>query len=169
MRVAFALGSNTGDRMAHLQAGLDVLAEAGPVLVVSPVVETDPVGGPRQPDFLNAVVVAELPTGTDPLELAHAAERARGRTREVRWGPRSLDVDVLTVEVDGGPVLSEHPRLTLPHPRAHERAFVLVPWLAADPDAVVPGRGRAADLLTALPVTDRAGVRARADLRLRVP
>src|SRR3712207_8150481 len=86
------------------------------------------------------------------LALARQLEQAAGRPREVRWGPRTLDVDVVTVtEDDGTPVLSDDPALTLPHPRAHERAFVLVPWLTLDPAAELPGHGRAADLLAKLP------------------
>ena len=162
-RAAFGLGSNLGDRFASLQAAVDVIAAEPGVRVVgvSPVVETDPVGGPEQDDFLNAVVVVD--TSLPPFELlalARRAEQSRGRTREVRWGPRTLDVDVLAV----GDVLDDDPELTLPHPRAHERAFVLVPWAAVDPDAVVPGRGRVADLATSL---GSAGVRPRADLVLR--
>jgi 2-amino-4-hydroxy-6-hydroxymethyldihydropteridine diphosphokinase len=89
------------------------------------------------------------------LARAHELEQAAGRTREVRWGPRTLDVDVITVTGDDGvPVVSDDPALTLPHPRAHERAFVLVPWAALDPTADLPGRGRVADLLAALPAAE---------------
>jgi 2-amino-4-hydroxy-6-hydroxymethyldihydropteridine diphosphokinase len=111
----------------------------------------------EQDDFLNAVVVAEDPDSRpwSWLARARAAESRAGRTRDVRWGPRTLDVDVL--DVDG--TTSDDPELTLPHPRAHDRAFVLVPWLDVDPDAVVTGRGRVADLLAALPAEERAGVR----------
>ena len=85
---------------------------------------------------------------------------AAGRTREVRWGARTLDVDVVTVTGDDGtPVLSDDPELTLPHPRAHERAFVLVPWLTLEPTAVLPGHGRVADLVAALPPGDVAAVK----------
>jgi 2-amino-4-hydroxy-6-hydroxymethyldihydropteridine diphosphokinase len=94
------------------------------------------------------------------LALAHQLEDAAGRTREVRWGARTLDVDLVTVTADDGtPVLSSDPDLTLPHPRAHERAFVLVPWLALDPAAELPGHGPARDLLTALPAGDVDAVR----------
>jgi len=165
VRVVFALGSNLGDRLGHLQAAVEALG----AVAVSPVVETAPVGGPEQDDYLNAVALADLADGSDALAVAHAAEAARGRAREVRWGPRTLDVDVLTVTTTGVDVRSDDPRLTLPHPRAHERAFVLVPWVALDPDAVLPGRGRAADLLAALPPGDRGGVRRRDDLVLRLP
>jgi 2-amino-4-hydroxy-6-hydroxymethyldihydropteridine diphosphokinase len=86
------------------------------------------------------------------LARANELEQAAGRTREVRFGPRTLDVDVIVVTGDDGtPVVSDDPELTLPHPRAHERAFVLVPWLTLDPNAVVPGKGRVVDLVAALP------------------
>lgn len=136
---ALALGSNIGDRLAHLQAAVDLLAPSA----ASPVYETAPVGGPEQGSYLNAVV---LVPAIDPLRLlrqAHAVEAARNRVREERWGPRTLDVDLLDV---GGLVLNT-PELTLPHPRAAERGFVLAPWLDVAPEAVVPGAGRVADLL----------------------
>lgn len=162
--VVYALGSNLGDRGAHLQAAVDLLAAELTRPRVSPVYETAPVGGPEQADYLNAVLVGGLADGTDPLEPAWRAERARDRRRAVRWGPRTLDVDV--VSLGDPPEVSGDPRLTLPHPRAHERAFVLVPWLDLEPGAHLPGRGAARALLDAL---GRAGVRPRPDLVLRVP
>ena len=142
MSAVLSLGSNLGDRLAHLRAGVAVLEP----VAVSPVYETAPWGGVEQPDFLNVVVLC----GYDAPEAWRRAQRAEeqeGRVRDVRWGPRTLDVDV--VVADG-----TDPDLELPHPRAHERAFVLVPWLDLDPDAVLPGHGRVADL----PV-DRSAVR----------
>jgi 2-amino-4-hydroxy-6-hydroxymethyldihydropteridine diphosphokinase len=158
-RVAFSLGSNLGDRAVTLQGAVDALAAADGLAAVaaSPVYETDPVGGPDgQPAFLNAVLVADsaLPP-PDLLALAHAVEQAFGRLRLVRWGPRTLDVDLLVV----GELTSDDPDLTLPHPLAHQRAFVLVPWAAVDPGCVVPGRGTVAALLAALPHQSLAGVR----------
>ena len=153
-----SIGSNLGDRLAHLRS---VVAALRPV-AVSPVYETAPWGGVEQDDYLNAIVVVDDP-GTDAygwLARARELERAADRIREVRWGPRTLDVDV--IDVDGGS--NADPELTLPHPRAHERAFVLVPWADVDPDAVLPGHGRVADLVDL--VTDRSGVR-RTDLELR--
>ncbi|MGL4177632.1 MAG: 2-amino-4-hydroxy-6-hydroxymethyldihydropteridine diphosphokinase [Dermatophilaceae bacterium] len=102
--------------------------------------DTDPVGGPEQPDFVNAVLVAR--TSLSPASLLrqlHAVEAAFGRVRDVRWGPRTLDLDLVQYgdPTDDADVRSASPRLTLPHPRAHERAFVLVPWLDVDPDAVL--------------------------------
>ena len=108
------------------------------LVAASPVYETPPWGPVAQEPFLNAVLIADDATAApaDWLARAHLAERAAGRTREVRWGPRTLDVDVITV--DG--VRSTDPRLTLPHPRAGERAFVLVPWAAVDPAATLLDR-----------------------------
>src|SRR2546430_9530705 len=114
-----SIGSNLGDRLAHLRAAVEALGPA--VVAVSPVYETAPWGPVAQDDFLNVVVLARDPAADprDWLARARELEAARGRTREVRWGPRTLDVDV--VDVDG--VTSDDPELTLPHPRAHERAF----------------------------------------------
>ena len=142
MTAVLSLGSNLGDRLAHLRAGVAVLEP----VAVSPVYETAPWGGVEQDDFLNVVVVCDY-DAAEAWERAVRAEEAEGRVRDVRWGPRTLDVDV--VVADGA-----DPALELPHPRAHERAFVLVPWLDLDPDAVLPGHGRVADL----PV-DRSSVR----------
>jgi 2-amino-4-hydroxy-6-hydroxymethyldihydropteridine diphosphokinase len=163
--VVLALGSNLGDRLANLQDGIDALA-AEPGLedvTVSPVYETIPVGGPAQPDYLNAVLVAAttLPARAI-LDRGQAAEAALHRVRQVRWGPRTLDVDVIVY----GHESSDDPELTLPHPRAHERAFVLAPWHDVDPEAVIPGRGRVADLLAA---AGSAGLRRRPDVTLRPP
>ena len=155
--VVLALGSNLGDRLAHLQAGVDRLT-SGPELTgaaVSPVYQTAPVGGPPQPDYLNAVLTARTqlpPAGL--LALGQAAERAAHRVRRQRWGPRTLDVDVIAY----GDEISAAPALTLPHPRAHERAFVLAPWLDLDPGAQLPGRGPVAGLLAALGPAAAAGV-----------
>jgi len=157
-----SIGSNLGDRLARLQQAVDAVR---PWLVaVSPVYETAPWGPVPQDDYLNAVVVASDPDAAprDWLARAHAAERDAGRTREVRWGARTLDVDVVAVD----DVTSADPDLTLPHPRAAERAFVLVPWAAAQPDATLAGRS-VTTLVEALPPGDVAGVRLRADLRLR--
>jgi 2-amino-4-hydroxy-6-hydroxymethyldihydropteridine diphosphokinase len=168
-RAVLALGSNEGDRLAALRGAVRELAATPGVAVVavSPVYETDPVGGPDQPEYLNAVVVVE--SGLGPHELlqrALAVEQVFGRRRAVRWGPRTLDVDVITV---GGLVLQEpaaSPPLVLPHPRAAERAFVLLPWSAVDPAAALPGHGPVAELLATV---GTAGVRRRDDLSLEQP
>lgn len=164
-RVALALGANLGDRVVALQAAVTRLGSAPGVrpVGVSPVYETDPVGGPEgQPAYLNAVLVVDtgLPAAA-LLGLAAQAEAAAGRVRAERWGPRTLDVDVLAV----GAEVSADPVLTLPHPRAHERAFVLVPWADVDPEFPVPGRGRVGDLAATV---DRGGVRRRDDVVLQL-
>ncbi|MEO9239298.1 MAG: 2-amino-4-hydroxy-6-hydroxymethyldihydropteridine diphosphokinase, partial [Jatrophihabitantaceae bacterium] len=132
---------------------------------LSPVFETPPWGPVRQQPFLNAILIVSdsqaMPA--DWLARAQACEQAAGRTREVHWGPRTLDVDVITVD----DVRSADPQLTLPHPHAADRAFVLVPWWAADPEAVLPGRGSVLSLLQALPDGAADEVRLRLDLNLR--
>jgi 2-amino-4-hydroxy-6-hydroxymethyldihydropteridine diphosphokinase len=161
--VVLALGSNLGDRREILTDAADAITRIEGVRVerVSPVYETVPVGGPPQPDYLNAVVLARttLPS-LDLLDQLHEVEAEFDRVRLVRWGPRTLDIDIITVEGER----SDDPELTLPHPRAHERAFVLAPWHDVDPDAVLPGHGPVADLLKS---TDRAGIRPARDLRLK--
>jgi len=152
IRVVIAMGSNLGDRLDYLQSGLDGLFDTPRLafLAVSPVYETAPVGGPEQPDYLNAVAIGEttLPARA-VLERCHSLEDAFGRVRGEVWGPRTLDLDLIIY----GDEVSDSPELTLPHPRAHERAFVLAPWHDADPDAVLPGWGKVADLLAALGTT----------------
>lgn len=147
--VVLALGSNLGDRLANLRGGIDALC-ARPGLSgvrLSPLYETAPVGGPSQPDYLNAVLVAATRLSARAvLDRCQQAENALGRVRTERWGPRTLDVDVIVY----GTEISDDPELTLPHPRAHERAFVLAPWHDVDPGAVIPGRGRVADLLASV-------------------
>jgi len=164
-RAVLALGANLGDRFATLQAAVTALLDAPGIdgVAASPVYETEPVGGPEQPDFLNAVLVVDTSLSADVLlTRAKATEDAFDRTREVVWGPRTLDVDVIAV----GDETRETPELTLPHPRAHERAFVLAPWRDVDPGARLPGKGRVADLLAA---SGAAGVRRRDDLELLLP
>jgi 2-amino-4-hydroxy-6-hydroxymethyldihydropteridine diphosphokinase len=141
-----ALGSNLGDRLGNLQGGLDALFAAPGLdfVALSPVFETSPVGGPDQPAYLNAVLVTRtmLPARAI-LERCQAAEAALGRVRQERWGPRTLDLDIIVY----GDEVSDDPELTLPHPRAHERAFVLAPWCEADPAGWIPGRGGVCGLL----------------------
>jgi 2-amino-4-hydroxy-6-hydroxymethyldihydropteridine diphosphokinase len=139
-RAYLGLGSNLGDRLDHLQRGVDVLAavEGIEVLAVSRVYETAPVGGPEQDDFLNAVLAVE--TALDPFALlaaAQAAEQAEQRVRTVRWGPRTLDVDVLRY----GDERIATPDLEIPHPRMHERAFVLAPLHDVAPELVAEPAG----------------------------
>ncbi len=164
-QVVLALGSNLGDRLHNLQGALDALFDTGGLVfvVVSPVYETAPVGGPAQPDYLNAIILARswLPPRVI-LERGQAAEAAFERVRGEAWGPRTLDVDLIVY----GDEVSNDPELTLPHPRAHERAFVLAPWLDVNPDGFIPGRGRVAALLKAV---GPAGVRRLDDSVLQSP
>lgn len=135
--VTLGLGANLGDRLATLQAAIDALAAEGVrAIACSRVWETAAVGGPAgQPAFLNAVARAstDLPP-EEVLGAAHRVEAALGRTREVRWGPRTIDVDVLLYD----DVVCDDPQLTIPHPRMTERAFVILPLLDIDPDPVLP-------------------------------
>ncbi len=158
-RAVLSLGANLGDRVGALRGALVALKEHG-LVARSVLYETPPWGPVEQPAYLNAVAVVRGDRDAAGwLALAHELELAAGRTREVRFGPRTLDVDVVTVTRDDGtPVVSDDPELTLPHPRAHERAFVLVPWLTLEPAAELPGRGRVADLVAALPPEDVAAV-----------
>lgn len=154
-KVVYMLGSNLGDRLDNLQGAVDELAATPDVIIVdvSSVYETEAVGGPADnPPFLNAAVVAE--TTLEPrtlLERALAIEDAFDRVREEANGPRTLDVDLLVV----GNTVLDSAELTLPHPRAHQRAFVLVPWAEIDPAAEIPGQGPITELLSGL---DRSGV-----------
>ena len=133
-RAFIGLGSNLGDRAAYLRAGVEGLATAGDVVAVSPLYETEPVGGPGgQGPYLNVVV--ELATADPPrrlLERCHAVEEAAQRVRAERWGPRTLDADVLWVEG----IAVDEPDLTVPHPRMWERRFVLQPLADLAPDLV---------------------------------
>jgi 2-amino-4-hydroxy-6-hydroxymethyldihydropteridine diphosphokinase len=149
-RAVLALGANLGDRFHALQSAVDELARSVNLLAVSAIFETAPVGGPEQPDYYNAVVVVETELSpSELLDLAHSIEAAAGRKRLVRWGPRTLDVDIIAFDT----LVTDDPVLTLPHPRAHERAFVLMPWLDADPAAVLPEHGPVAALLETVDVT----------------
>ncbi|MGO3090356.1 MAG: 2-amino-4-hydroxy-6-hydroxymethyldihydropteridine diphosphokinase [Galactobacter sp.] len=156
VRAVLALGSNLGHSLDTLSGAVEHLNQVDGIDVVaeSPLVVTDPVGGPAgQPDYLNQVI--EVSTTLAPhalLEAAHTVEQAFHRERIVRWGPRTLDIDIMTY----GSLTSDDPDLTLPHPRAAERAFVLIPWSWMDPGAFVAGRSvfELADL-----AEDREGVR----------
>lgn len=150
MTAVVSLGSNIGDRAAHLAAARDMIGAVFPVVAVSPIYETAPVGLVDQAAFLNQILILETNDAEALLSLGHRVEEARGRVRSKRWGPRTLDVDVISVDA----LRSESPRLTLPHPRAHERAFVLLPWLDVAPDAVVLGRGAVAALLRSLDTSE---------------
>jgi dihydroneopterin aldolase / 2-amino-4-hydroxy-6-hydroxymethyldihydropteridine diphosphokinase len=167
--VVIAMGSNLGESVETLHDAAVALYGLLDIVEVSPLVETDPVGGPDQPAYLNAVVTGTTHLAPSTLLAGlHDIERAHGRTREVRWGPRTLDLDLIQY---GDPVFDTDVRmagttLTLPHPRAHERAFVLVPWLRAEPEAALRVDGqvrRVADLVAQL---DTSGVRPGPDVDL---
>ena len=163
--MAFGLGANLGDRQAALQQAIDQICASPGItpVAVSAIVETDPVGGPEQPDYFNAVLVVDSDLAPRQLlRLAQSAEDSAGRIREIRWGPRTLDVDLLAV----GELISTDSDLILPHPRAHERGFVLLPWAEVDPDASLPGHGSVGQ---AARVVDVLGVRGRPDLSLDLP
>lgn len=157
--VVLALGANLGDRLATLQSAVDALAAVAGLTVtaVSPVFQTRPVGGPTgQPDYLNAVLLADadLPPA-DLLAACQQVEADHDRIREVRWGPRTLDVDIITY----GQIVDDDERLTLPHPRAAQRAFVLAPWSQVDPQAELPGPGGGPVGLLAAGAPDRFELR----------
>lgn len=160
--VVLSIGSNLGDRLARLRSVVDGLD--GAVRAVSPVYETDAWGGVDQGPFLNAVLIAEDPALDCHgwLRRAHELEAAAERVREQRWGPRTLDVDIVTCHVHHREVTSRDAELTLPHPLAHLRAFVLIPWLAVEPDATLTVAGQpqpVSRLLGELEPADRDGVR----------
>ena len=162
-KVVYSIGSNLGDRLNHLQGAVDAIRDTPDVIVVdvSAVYETEPIGGPADsPRYLNLVIVAE--TTLDPrtlLERAQAIEDAYGRVRNERWAPRTLDVDLIMV----GRSMTNEDDLKVPHPLAHERGFVLLPWAEIDPQGSLPGKGAISDLLSAV---DTSGVVRRHDLHI---
>jgi 2-amino-4-hydroxy-6-hydroxymethyldihydropteridine diphosphokinase len=165
VHAVLSLGSNLGDRLGTLQACVQAIAQLPDtdVLAISPVYQTAPVGGPAQPDYLNAVlIVAAGQPARDLLAAAHRIEAAFGRVRAERFGPRTLDIDIISY----GSEVSSDPELTLPHPRAHERAFVLQPWHDIEPGAELPGWGAIGLLLAGL---DGHDVRRVPDAVLELP
>lgn len=161
-RAVLSIGSNLGDRLGYLR--LAVAGFADVLVAASPVYETKAWGVVDQPDFLNAVLIVDDPAADAWawLRRGQALEAEAGRVRDRRWGPRTLDVDVVTV--DG--VTSDHPDLLLPHPGTPDRATVLIPWLAIDPDAALPRLGLVRELLAALPDESKADVHLREELTL---
>jgi 2-amino-4-hydroxy-6-hydroxymethyldihydropteridine diphosphokinase len=165
-RCVVSMGSNVGNRLQKLQSGLDSLADTPEVWVteVSPVYETEPVDSPESAEtFLNVVVLVDTTLPAHMLlDRALAIESAFGRQRsDVPNAPRTLDVDLIVV----GDRRADDDALTLPHPRAHERAFVLAPWADIEPDAKIPGVGTVAELLEAV---GRAGFVRRDDIQLEM-
>jgi len=148
MKAVIALGANVGDPQEQLKIAVALLSEALDVTAVSSFHVTAPVGGPEQPDYLNAVCLAdsELPA-TELLSVLQGIEKTLGRERTIHWGPRTIDLDLIQY----GGILSYAEELQLPHPRAHERRFVLEPWLEIDPEAVLLTHGKVIDLLAQLP------------------
>ena len=144
MKAVISLGANIGDPKENLDLAIGLLREATEVIAVSSYLQTKPVGGPEQPDYLNAVAIveSELPA-KDLLALLNGIETAMGRTREIHWGPRVIDLDLIQY---GGLLVTDE-KLTLPHPRAHERRFVLAPWFEIEPEAILLTHGRISDLL----------------------
>ena len=147
MKAVIALGSNLGEPKENLDLAIGLLREATDVQKVSNYYFTKPVGYEDQPDFVNAVCIieTELPA-IDLLNMLHGIEKAMGRERTIKWGPRTLDLDIIQY----GSMLSSAEELTLPHPRAHERKFVLEPWHEIEPDAILLTHGKIADLLSKL-------------------
>jgi 2-amino-4-hydroxy-6-hydroxymethyldihydropteridine diphosphokinase len=144
MKAVISLGANVGDPKVNLDLAVGLLREATEVIAVSSYLQTKPIGGPEQPNYLNAVAIveSELPA-KDLLALLNGIETAMGRTREIHWGPRVIDLDLIQY---GGLLVSDE-KLTLPHPRAHERRFVLAPWFEIEPEAILLTHGRISDLL----------------------
>ena len=147
MKAVISLGANIGNPEEQMQLAIAMLREATDVITLSSIYTTEPVGGPEQPNYLNAICIAEsdLPAA-DLLALLHGIEKTLGRERVERWGPRTIDLDLIQY----GTILSSAEELELPHPRAHERKFVLEPWLEVEPDAILLTHGKVSELLEQL-------------------
>ena len=148
MKAVVALGANIGNPQEQMDLAVAMLREATDVVAVSSYYTTKPVGGPEQPDYINAVclIESELPA-IDLLSLLHGIEKSLGRERAEKWGPRTIDLDLIQY----GALLSSAAELQLPHPRAHERRFVLEPWHEIEPDAILLTHGKISDLLEQMP------------------
>ena len=147
MKAVISLGANIGNPEEQMQLAIAMLHEATDVVALSSIYKTEPVGGPEQPNYLNAICIAEsdLPAA-DLLALLHGIEKTLGRERIERWGPRTIDLDLIQY----GTILSNAEELELPHPRAHERKFVLEPWFEIEPDAILLTHGKISELLEQL-------------------
>jgi 2-amino-4-hydroxy-6-hydroxymethyldihydropteridine diphosphokinase len=147
MKAVISLGANIGNPEEQMQLAIAMLREATDVIALSSIYTTEPVGGPEQPNYLNAICITEsdLPAA-DLLALLHGIEKTLGRERVERWGPRTIDLDLIQY----GTILSSAEELELPHPRAHERKFVLEPWLEVEPDAILLTHGKVSELLEQL-------------------
>lgn len=148
MKAVVALGANIGNPKEQMDLAISMLREATDVTAISSYCMTKPVGGPEQPDYINAICILEsdLPA-LDLLSVLHGIEKALGRERIERWGPRTIDLDLIQY----GTLLSKADELELPHPRAHERRFVLEPWREIEPDALLLTHGKISELLEQLP------------------
>ena len=147
MKAVIALGSNIGNPKENLDLAIALLREATDVEKVSSYYVTKPVGYEEQPDFVNAVCIIEsqLPA-IELLHMLNGIEKAMGRERTIKWGPRTIDLDIIQY----GSILSNAEELTLPHPRAFERKFVLEPWAEIEPDAILLTHGKIKELLIKL-------------------
>ncbi len=150
MRAVVALGANLEEPRKAVELAIELLKQSTDVIAISSMYETAPVGGPEQDNYINAVVIleSELPAA-DLLALLHGIEKSMGRVRKEHWGPRVIDLDLIQY----GTLLSKSEELMLPHPRAHERRFVLEPWHEIDPEAILLTHGRIDQLLEQLPPT----------------
>jgi 2-amino-4-hydroxy-6-hydroxymethyldihydropteridine diphosphokinase len=148
MKAVISLGANIGDPKAQMDIAVALLREALEVTAISEYFSTKPVSDIEQPDYLNAICIAEseLPA-LDLLAVLHGIEKSLGRERLEKWGPRTIDLDLIQY----GSLLSSADELTLPHPLAHERRFVLEPWISIDPEAILLTHGKISELLEQLP------------------
>ncbi len=148
MKAVIALGANIGNPQENIELAVALLREATDLQMVSSYYTTTPVGGPEQPDYINAVCIieSELPA-MDLLSLLHGIEKSLGRERVEHWGPRTIDLDLIQY----GGLLSKAEELMLPHPRAHERRFVLQPWFEIEADAILLTHGPIKELLEQMP------------------
>lgn len=148
MRAVVALGANLEEPRKAVELAIELLKQSTDVIAISSMYETAPAGGPEQDNYINAVVTleSELPAA-DLLALLHGIEKSMGRVRKEHWGPRVIDLDLIQY----GTLLSKSEELTLPHPRAHERRFVLEPWHEIDSQAILLTHGRIDQLLEQLP------------------
>ena len=148
MKAVIALGANIGNPQEQMDLAVAMLREATNFKVVSDYFSTKPVSDIAQPDYLNAVCIveSELPA-TDLLALLHGIEKTLGRERKEHWGPRTIDLDLIQY----GSLLSSADELQLPHPRAHERRFVIEPWHSIEPDAILLTHGKISEILEQMP------------------
>jgi 2-amino-4-hydroxy-6-hydroxymethyldihydropteridine diphosphokinase len=151
VKLVLALGSNLGNRESNIEEAVSELENIIEITHLSTMHETAPVGGPKQGDYLNAVLIGESElTPHELLALTSKIESKLGRVRDVRNGPRTIDIDIIVF----GEIQINTPDLQIPHPRAHQREFVLAPWLEIDPDAQIPGRTSVAKILAELAVSE---------------